>query len=143
MRFHRHRRPPSLTMDMTPMIDVTFQLIIFFMTVNQQSYLESEPLLLPQLKGSADQPQTALTINLTHDDRILAAGVPLTLDQLQARVKQEIARQGRADAVNIVLRVDRRSNTSALVNRVMLLLRQAGIRQSRIAVEAPEGGSTP
>lgn len=140
MRLNKRRRPPSVAMDMTPMIDVTFQLIIFFMTVNQQSYLESEPLQLPRLKGSADQPQTALTVNLTHDDRILLAGQPATLDQLRDRVTAEARRHGgKVELVNVVLRVDRRSTTSALANRVMTLLRQAGIRQGRIAVEVPDG----
>ena len=48
------RHNPGLQMNMTPMIDVTFLLLIFFMTVSQVSAVNKEQLELPQLKGSED-----------------------------------------------------------------------------------------
>ena len=42
-------------MNMTPMIDIVFLLIIFFMTVNQVTEVSKERLSLPQVKGGEDQ----------------------------------------------------------------------------------------
>ena len=43
---------------MTPMIDVTFLLLIFFMTVSQVSKLNREQLELPRQQGTEEQQPT-------------------------------------------------------------------------------------
>jgi biopolymer transport protein ExbD len=127
-------------MDMTPMIDVVFQLIIFFMTVSQQSQLEDVQLELPRTAGVQDQGPTTITVNLTVDDRIIVSGDAYDLDGLDGLISRElVAAGGNPDRVQVVLRVDRRSD-SALANRVMTRLKQAGIVRTRIAVQVPGQG---
>ena len=78
-------------MDMTPMIDVVFQLIIFFMTVSQQSHLVATELELPRMAGAIDQAPATLTINITHDGRIIVSGEPIGLARLDESIHREIA----------------------------------------------------
>jgi biopolymer transport protein ExbD len=140
VRLNKRRRPSSVGMDMTPMIDVVFQLIIFFMTVSQQSHLVATELELPRMAGARDQAPATLTINITHDGRIIVSGNPIGLAQLDETIQRALAdRQGGPDAITTVLRVDRRGN-SALVNRVVNRLRAAGLKRSRIAVEVSAPG---
>ena len=51
MRLSKHRRAGVPLMNMTPMIDVVFLLLIFFMTVSQVSQINRERLRLPKEKG--------------------------------------------------------------------------------------------
>lgn len=89
--FQRGSATPRL--NMTPLIDVTFQLIIFFMLVNNIIAEENVPMFVPDL----DDPKTRqlgevdrLTVNvapLPFDRRTRARGNPLDLDGDAMRVK--------------------------------------------------------
>ena len=52
MKLSKHRRRPDVAFNMTPMIDIVFLLIIFFMTVSQITQVNDEPIELPKLEGS-------------------------------------------------------------------------------------------
>ncbi len=71
----------DILMDMTPMIDVTFQLIIFFMLLMDMSTKDLEDLVLPKAEtASPDKPNPAdqrAVINITSDGRILVKRDPL------------------------------------------------------------------
>ncbi|MBK8181111.1 MAG: biopolymer transporter ExbD [Planctomycetes bacterium] len=66
-------QPPE--MDMTPMIDVVFQLIIFFMLITDMSQKELEELYLPQAKVAvADKPdpnEQRPIVNILTDGQIV------------------------------------------------------------------------
>ena len=55
MRLSKRRRSTKAAMNMTPMIDVAFLLMIFFMTVSQVSKLNREQLELPRQQGTEEQ----------------------------------------------------------------------------------------
>lgn len=65
----------DIVMDMTPMIDVTFQLIIFFMLLMDMSTKDLEDLVLPKAESATpDKPNPKdqrAVINITADGRIL------------------------------------------------------------------------
>ncbi len=138
MRLNKGKRPDSIALDMTPMTDVTFQLIIFFMTTGSAAMVENEKMELPMLKGTTDQGEYNLVINITAENKIINRGNSLTVPQLKGLVNQVIKEGGgKTDLMLVVVRVDRRC-TSALVNQVMVMLQQAGIKKGRIAVEVPD-----
>ena len=58
---------------MTPMIDIVFLLIVFFMTVSQISESNKELLQLPQLEGSQDLQPSTLTVNINRAGDILVS----------------------------------------------------------------------
>jgi len=138
MRLSKGRRGGKLEINMTPMIDVTFLLLIFFMTVNQVSKMNAEPLELPQLKGSQDQSEALITINVDQFGEIVVSSNRLTLAQLVSLVNAELlANENDPTRVKVVLRADRRGNCRT-VNEVVAMLVRLDIRQVRIAVRSGE-----
>jgi biopolymer transport protein TolR len=69
-----HRRSDSVGPNLTPLIDVTFQLIIFFMLVNNIIAEENVPMLVPDL----DDPKTR---QLGEVQRITVNIVPMPFDE--------------------------------------------------------------
>ena len=107
-------------MDMTPMIDVTFQLIAFFMFVLNFSEVDQDQRINLPLSELAKPPEVAydepLTIQMTSDDTILFAGDEMSLDQLQSALMREaqfIRAHPKKDVsdVTVVIRADRVAKT--------------------------------
>ena len=67
MRLTKRRRTTSARINMTPMIDIVFLLIIFFMTVSQVTEVNREQLSLPKQPGAEDQKPAILTANFRAD----------------------------------------------------------------------------
>jgi biopolymer transport protein ExbD len=73
-RPRKRRKPPGdAKINMTPMIDVVFLLIIFFMLVTEMSKMEVEAITLPYALSAKEEPkdkQTRVTVNLTEKGKI-------------------------------------------------------------------------
>jgi biopolymer transport protein ExbD len=129
-------RHTKLDINMTPMIDVTFLLLIFFMTVNQVSKLQREQLALPLLSGSQDQSQQALVVNVDQAGQIVVATNTVTLPELIGIVSAELARVNNdPNLITVLLRADRRG-TCRTVNQVVVALVRLDIHRVRLAVES-------
>ena len=109
-------RRRMIALDMTPMIDVVFQLIIFFLVASSLSQQESMiPLKLPvAVSGQRDTPDElpSATINVLPDRRVTLAGKPIAIEALQDRLA-ELRRASGAD-VRIRIRLDRELPYEAL-----------------------------
>lgn len=138
MRLTKHRRNTRPEMDMTPMIDIVFLLIIFFMTVTQVSKLNKEQLELPKLKGTEDQKPSVLTVNVTETGEIRVSGRTLSSGDFVSLVNRELRRVGDdPNLLGIVIRADQRG-ASAGVNAIVAALNKLQIKRVRIAVEVPQ-----
>lgn len=138
MRLIKHRRSSRPEMDMTPMIDIVFLLIIFFMTVTQVSKVNKEQMELPQLKGTEDQKPSVLTINVTEPGDLIVSGRKYSIGEFVSLVNRELRRVGDdPNRLGIVIRADQRG-TSAGVNAVVAALDKLQIKRVRIAVEVPQ-----
>ena len=118
-------------LDMTPMIDVVFLLLIFFLTTAQMAQMASSPVTLPEEAGNAEESLGSAGMVVNVD----AMGVITVLDQaietpeLMKRAKEVMAQ----DPVAVpVIRADRRS-TAARLNEVVDALRSGGCRAVRVA----------
>jgi biopolymer transport protein ExbD len=126
----------KLEINMTPMIDVTFLLLIFFMTVNQVSKTQREQLDLPQLSGTQDQSQEALVVNVDRDGQIIVSASSLTLPQLIGIVSAELSKVNNdPNQITVLLRADRRGNCRT-VNEIVTALVRLNIHRVRLAVES-------
>ena len=91
-------------LDMTPMIDVVFLLLIFFLTTAQMAQMASSPVTLPEEAGNADESAGSAGMVVNVD----AMGVITVLDQsietpeLMKRAKEVIA-QDSAAVLSLVL----------------------------------------
>ena len=55
MRLSKKKKSNAIQMDLTPMIDIVFLLIIFFITVTQITKVNNEVLPLPKVLASEEQ----------------------------------------------------------------------------------------
>jgi biopolymer transport protein ExbD len=135
MRLSKHHRT-KLEINMTPMIDVTFLLLIFFMTVNQVSKSQRERLALPQLAGTQDQSQQALVVNVDRSGQIVVSANPISLAELVGIVSTELAKvENDSSRLTVLLRADRNGDCRT-VNEVVTTLVRLNVNRIRLAVEA-------
>ncbi len=115
MRF-RKRRGEILEGDMTPMIDMTFQLIAFFMVLINFSQTEQDQrILLPDsvLAKPPDQPlQYPITIHLTREGRVRYGGQELAnMNRLRPYLVNERSildgRERPLSDATVIIRADR------------------------------------
>jgi biopolymer transport protein ExbD len=120
MRFKSRKSRIKAEMDMTPMIDVTFQLIAFFMfALNFSQVDQDQRVNLPasELARPPDAPYAQpLTIQLTADEQVVFAGDQLSLEGLQlalfreAQILRANPNKSAAD-VTVIIRADRLAKT--------------------------------
>jgi len=154
----RRRRglPPDLTpggMNMTPMIDVTFQLIIFFMLVTDMSKAQIENLHLPTANKAIKEKfedTTMLVLNVMKDGAIKINGktfwAPKNADdnkkledlfesRRQNKLYQEV--QGKADWVKypMLIRCDRSTPFEHLQKILMIATHHGGVTRVQLGAK--------
>jgi biopolymer transport protein ExbD len=138
MRLSKRRRIGVLGVNLTPMIDVVFQLLIFFMTCTQVSQINREPVDLPKLPGSDDQEPSIVTVNVLENGSFVVSGNRVSLAQLTFLVQDQIRQLGgNPDRLTMVVRADQRANTTP-VNQIVSAMAQLQLKRLRIAVEVSE-----
>ncbi len=140
MKLSRHRRITRLGINMTPMIDIVFLLIIFFMTVSQITHSLEHPLNLPDIEQGGRSPETiSITINLDDEGRLIIAGRQYSLAEALAATQRELERSRQRPArLNILIRGDR-DCPGRFVNELVQGLNELGIYQIRLSVQSQAG----
>ena len=123
-------------MNMTPMIDIVFLLIIFFMTVSQITQSLDEPINLPDVGPDGRPLETvSITINLDLDGNMIIAGQEYTLNELVNAVRKEIGRAGNStEQLRTLIRCDRNC-PGVHVNKLTQELGKLGISRVRLSVQ--------
>jgi biopolymer transport protein ExbD len=111
--------PSKTDIDMTPMIDMTFQLITFFVfTLNFSSAVQDDRVQLPisQLAKPAEGPSVdPITLQLMSDGRVIYAGEPVSLTDiggyLEAEKRVMVESGKEPDSATVIVRADGRSKT--------------------------------
>ena len=139
MRLPSHGRGGDVGFNMTPMIDVVFLLIIFFLVSSHLAKREAQlPLPLP-VAGSGQDPiddeAPRLTVNVRGDGTLLLAGKPVAPNQLLQRLTAAMDRAGRGLEVRI--RGDRGAYYRS-VEPILLACARAGLWNVTFAVIRPE-----
>lgn len=119
----------SLGIDLTPLIDVVFLLLIFFMVTTTFTASSAIPIDLPSASSeSSSAKDLTLTVSISRQGQIALNGEVLSLEQLQKRLEAEAK-----DAV-LVLRADKEASHGSVV-AIMDSAQQAGIASIAVAVE--------
>ena len=125
--------------DMTPMIDIVFLLIIFFMVAAQFARESNVELNLPTEQGEQDTEQdpNKLVLNILPSGEIILDNTNGVVDltELEFLIKAVIAEDG-ATWQNITIRADEDSSTKVL-NDVLVILNKQGLSATRIATVQP------
>lgn len=149
MKFARVRRRRVLGVDLTPMIDVTLQLIIFFMLTNQFGELARTEIELPREPGDPNAEPGAA--DLTVDIAPAAGGgavylvdaAPVSLDDVSAFIAREAQLRGGDPSGIVVLVRPERTLPAAHLNRLVERLVALGVRQWRIGTVDPNDIAQP
>ncbi len=132
--------------DMTPMIDVVFQLIIFFIVTINLSDAKDETVRLElgvhghPVESGADSNVSALLIDVARNGRCSIANQTLKLSSLRDIVRRRLSRQG--NSFQVWIRGDARAQHTH-IRRVMDTCTEAGVgRVTFIAVKDPRTQET-
>jgi len=144
MNFSRRKAKPAKA-DMTPMIDMTFQLIAFFMVVVNFSEAEqNQRIKLPasELAKPPDQPLTQLiTLQITEDETVILGPreVPIEGDHLFGlllRKRQMTEAMGKSPSeTTVIIRADRNAKTG-VVQEVIQACQRREIGYEKFALRA-------
>ena len=123
-------------LNMTPIIDVVFNLLIFFLVGTRYAEIERDMLVNPPAAHVA-QPVTAvpreLIVNVTDDGRFVISGVEYTPADLERLIARAVA--GNPDQ-SVVVRGDRRVILQLPVN-VLSLCEKYGVKRKFLTTIQP------
>ena len=129
MRF-RKAEEEEFRPELTPLVDVVFQLIIFFMVstvfveFTQQMDIET-----PEVEGSLAQDQIKrLTIEITVDEKIFLDGKEVVLEDIPEQLPNQ------SNTRSVLIRADKRL-PYGIVMQVMQICRSAGMTDIRTTVQ--------
>jgi biopolymer transport protein ExbD len=124
------RRRRAVGIDLTPMVDVVFLLIIFFMVSTTFISLETGlPVDLPQAQTAEATPSDLPTVTVTPDERVFLGGALVDLEALLTMLQQVIGETGQT---TVVLRADATVQHGFVV-QVMDAIKQSGAQRIAIA----------
>jgi len=144
----RRTRGPSVTdIDMTPMIDMTFQLIAFFMfVVNFSEAEQDDRIQLPssQLAKPAEAPfEVPITLQLTSGGSLVYAGELFEVDSLGTVLEREktvmLDTNKEPAAATIIVRADGRSPTGD-VQEIIRICQEKGFEKFALRAKYDDGG---
>jgi len=141
MRIDRDSQPRDVRVEvnLTPMIDVVFLLLIFFMVATEFAKIERDSRVNPPTARDA-RPVTAppkeLVVNVTQSGRYIVAGVEYPPEDLENLIAQAV--EANPDQ-SVVVRGDREAILQLPVN-VLNLCEKHNVRRKFLTTAQPGGG---
>nr|WP_299239680.1 biopolymer transporter ExbD [uncultured Halomonas sp.] len=119
--------------NLTPMLDVVFIMLIFFIVTTSFIKESGVEIQRPQSSAATPRPDAQVMVALTAEGAVWVDGQPVDAHRVGAEVAALVSEQG-----GVVIQADRESTTGLLVE-VMDRLREAGVED--VAVAATRSGS--
>lgn len=128
MRFKPHVEweKGQRAIDIAPLIDVVFQLLIFFMLTSSFIFQPGIKIKLPKAVTSEVIREEALVVVITADNQIFLKKKPVTLQQLKSKLK--LQRKDRP----LLIKADKKASLGTVVD-VWDICREVNINQINIA----------
>ena len=137
------KRERLLPLEMAPMIDIVFRLLIFFLATAQLAEVSRAELDLPQEAGESAEvgEEAGLVVNIRANGELLIDENVLSDEQFAVMVEELVLEldSDRLARLRPLIRADRSAEAGRL-NRVLTLLQRSGIPAVRIAT-SPGGNS--
>ncbi|MGB7347607.1 MAG: biopolymer transporter ExbD [Pirellulaceae bacterium] len=135
----RREKPEEATINLTPMIDVVFLLVIFFMVGSKFSEAESRMQVsvpsVGEMRSLARVPD-ARVIEVTADGTVSLDNSPITMAQLSSTLKQQVQNY---PGLKVTVRADG-ANSFQKVAEVMHVINSSGVQQMGIVAKSNSGG---
>lgn len=124
----------ELSMDMTPMIDCVFQLLIFFMVTTVFAVQSGLKVDLPTASTSDAPPEKDLSIVISDKGEMDLNGTRVTMDDLEEQLRQQKEIFG---SKVLIIKADKKAMHGIVVD-VMDAAKVVGIEQLAIATDEEE-----
>lgn len=138
MRARTPHAREDVAINMTPMIDIVFQLIIFFLVASHLAQQETQvELELPSARTGFDPQEShtrSVLVNVTADGQLLLGGQVIAPVELGRRIQFENRRQG--GELEVRIRSDRRV-PYRVVEPILSSCAHAGVWRVTLAVIRP------
>lgn len=131
-----------LSVDLTPMIDVVFQLIIFFMFTSQFGDLRRTEVDLPREQGEEEtvHQQAAMIIDVTREGTYRFESQETSLLEVERIASAGVMNQSESTPFDVLIRPDRNAPVAHL-DRLLLRLSNVGVQKWKLATVEPDGGA--
>jgi len=120
--------------NLTPLIDIVFLLLIFFMLTANFVVNEGIKIKLPETKARSELAKKPIVVYLTKDNRIYFKGRFVTLDQLKTLLPQQIAENV---TKTVVLKSDKNAKVDIAV-KILDVAKLSGAKKFIIATRKEE-----
>lgn len=117
----------SNEVNLTPMLDVAFIMLIFFIVTTsfiKESGVEIER---PESSAASPRPEAQVLVALTPEGAVWVDGTPVDAHRVGQKVAEMVSDDG-----SVVIQADRNSTTGLLIE-VMDRIKQAGVEQIAVA----------
>jgi len=133
IKFTQQKNAPSGDVNLTPMIDIIFNLLIFFLIVAVISQ-KGLNITLPKTSTAEKRPDKSLEISVTKEKTFLFDGEVVAEAQIEARLLEEKNKSQDEKADNIILKADQDAPFGMFVT-VMDTARKIGLTNLVIATK--------
>lgn len=129
------------SVDLTPMIDVVFQLIIFFMLTSHLGDLRRTEIDLPREEGTEQREdrQAAMVIDIGFNGDYYVESRVTALSEIHRLAVSGLATEGRGQVFDVLIRPDRNA-PAVYLDRLLTSLTEAGVTRWKMGTYAPVGG---
>ena len=127
----KYERKPEALLNMTPMIDIVFLLLIFFLLTTNFITQEGIPVNLPEAKATTALTQEEITVYVTRAGGIFLKNEEVDEARLYKRLKSLI---GANQETVVTIKADRQTILNKVI-RVMDITKRAGAGRLCIATE--------
>ena len=131
MKFKREMKLERGTLDVTPLIDVVFLLLIFFMLTSSFLMQPGIRVKLPRVHVGSPVEVDKLEITIDDSDRVYVGKRPVTIEELSVVVNDWASRKTN---LPVLIRGDEDASLGCVV-RVWDICKAAGITRLRIGTE--------
>ena len=130
----RKKRAEEEGINVTPLVDVMFNLLIFIIVTAQYTNLHALKVNLPKAESGSNIEKTeTITIGLTHEAQVFYNGAPTSMTGLETLLAVVAKQQ---DPPAVFIQADEASATGDLV-KVMDLASKAGLKKISIETKKP------
>lgn len=134
--FSEKQSQRRVTLDMSPMMDIVFLLLIFFLVTSTFLPDAGMDLELPKSTTATPSEMAPTMISVAEDGAVRLDGEAITVEELEQRV----AALPEADRQKITVRADARVDYGVIV-RIIDALRNAGVTGLSLPMDAVQEGS--
>lgn len=133
MRFHRQqKKQDDAHIDLTPMLDVVFILLIFFIVTSSSVQNSAVEVSRPFAKNATQNKQMAIFVTITADNDIYINNERIDEGRLEMKLEQIISSQS---ATSLMIQADERAFNGSVV-KVIDAGKAAGVEHIALAAKA-------